>query len=401
MTKRAIGVLSACFLIVFVHYAIRYSYGTLLPEMLPSLCISKAQAGIIYSCYFITYTVLSPVLGFLSDRYNVRTLLTVFVFLMGAGAFLMAYPASQTQAGLFFAIAGVGCSACWAPVMAVAQRWTGERRRGMSLAFVDAGSSLGVISAGAMTPLFVAAHNWRAAWMTLGILGFLLAILTFLLVRSHPERPSGPIPKTDRRPDMAVTTYRQLLPSKRFWLIGVAYLFTGFAIVVPFTFISTYAVQELSMPYASATRLVTIIGLGGIAGKLIFGPISDKLGRIQILIISAVFIGGGNLGIAYSGGYMLLAVTFLFGLGYGACWAMYAACASDFFSKQAAGTIIGLWTVYLGIGMMASPVIAGWIADATGSLMWSFLLATLGGIISLLLLVPMLNVSPIRLEKTH
>jgi hypothetical protein len=31
------------------HYSIRYSYGTLLPGMLPTLDITKAQAGVIYS----------------------------------------------------------------------------------------------------------------------------------------------------------------------------------------------------------------------------------------------------------------------------------------------------------------------------------------------------------------
>jgi MFS family permease len=71
---------------------------------------------------------------------------------------------------------------------------------------------------------------------------------------------------------------------------------------------------------------------------------------------------------------------------------MYAACASDFFSKQAAGKIIGLWTVYLGAGTMLSPIIAGWIADTTGTFMWSFLIAMSGGIASLLLLLPMLKV---------
>lgn len=360
--------------------------------MLSSLSITKAQAGVIYSSYFVTYTVFSPILGLLSDRYDIRIILAVFVALMGGGAFLMAYSTSELQASLFFAVAGVGCSACWAPVMALAQRWTSDRRRGMSLAFVDAGSSMGVMSAGAITPLIVAAYDWRAGWMSLGILGFVLAIVSFFLIRSYPKAQSNPAPKPGGEERLVTITYKRLFSDKHFWLVGLAYLFTGFAIIVPFTFISTYAVQELSLPYDSAARLVTIIGAGGITGKLVLGPISDKWGRIKIMVISAILIAGGNLAVAYSRGWILMAFTFIFGLGYGACWAMYAACASDFFSKQAAGRIIGLWTVYLGIGTMLSPIIAGWIADTTGTLMWSFLIAMSGGIASLLLLLPMLKV---------
>ncbi len=401
MSQRAIGVLFACFAVIFVHYAIRYSYGTLLPEMLPSLSITKAQAGMIYSSYFIAYTALSPVLGLLSDRYDVRIILTLFVALMGGGAFLMAYPTSQLQASLFFGVAGVGCSACWAPVMALAQRWTTESRRGMSLSFVDAGSSLGVMAAGAITPLIAVAYDWRAGWMSLGVLAFILAIVSFFLVQSYPKTQSNPSPQDGGRRRLVGITYKQLFSDTRFWLIGLAYLFTGFASIVPFAFISTYAVQELSLPYDSATRLVTIIGVGGITGKVVLGPISDKLGRIKILVISAILIAGGNLAIAYSRGWMLMVFTFIFGIGYGACWAMYAACASDFFSKQAAGGIIGLWTVYLGIGCMLSPILAGWIADATGTLMWSFLIAMAGGIASLLLLLPMLKASQVRMAKDN
>jgi MFS family permease len=396
MMRRNAGVLLACFLIIFVHYAVRYSFGTLLPEMLPSLSISKAQAGIIYFSYFVAYTVFSPILGLLSDRYDVRVILAVFVTLMGGGAFLMAYPTSELQASLFFAVAGIGCSACWAPVMALAQRWTSDSRRGMNLAFIDAGSSLGVMSAGAITPLIVVAYDWRTGWMSLGILGFVVAGLSFFLIKSHPETSSHSTARPGGETRPVEITYKILLSDKHFWLIGIAYMFTGFSIIVPFTFISTYAVQELSFSYDSATRLITIIGVGGVTGKLLLGPISDRWGRIKILVISAILIAGGNLAMAYSRGWALTAVTFIFGLGYGACWSMYAACASDFFSRQAAGRIIGLWTVYLGTGTMLSPILAGWIADTTGTLMWSFLIAAAGGIASLLLLLPMPKVSPRR-----
>ena len=150
MSKRAIGVLSACILTVFAAYAIRYSYGTLLPEMLGALNITKAQAGVIYSSYFIAYTLLSPVTGIMSDKYDMRVIISVFVAVMGLGTFLMQYPTTILQASIFFGIAGIGCAACWAPVMAVAQRWTSAGRRGLTLAIVDAGSTLGVMAAGAL-----------------------------------------------------------------------------------------------------------------------------------------------------------------------------------------------------------------------------------------------------------
>ncbi len=163
----------------------------LLPEMLLSLGISKTEAGVIFASYFVAYTVFSPVLGLLADRYNVRVLLTLFAVVLGAGTFLMTCSSSLVAASLFFALAGIGSSACWAPVIALAQRWISDRRRGMALAFIDVGSSLGIIVSSAAMPLLVTAYSWRMGWVSLGALAFLLAAINFLLVRNYPVDKSS------------------------------------------------------------------------------------------------------------------------------------------------------------------------------------------------------------------
>ena len=389
MNKRALAVLAACFCTVFTTYAIRYSYGVLLPEMLPTLAISKTEAGVIYAAYFIAYTVFSPVLGLLADRYDVRVLLTVFAALLGGGTFLMAYSSSTVQASLFFALAGIGASACWAPAMALAQRWASDKRRGMTLAFIDVGSSLGVIWSGTVVPRIAMTYSWKTGWMSLGTLAFLLIVINFVMVRSHPaEQATNGNPEIGRRPVESVRiTYSRLLRDTRFWLIGLAYLLTGFSIIIPFTFLSTYAVQELAFSYEVATRLITVIGITAMVGKLVMGPYSDRIGRIKIMMLCTILIAAGSLGMAYSRGWMLTLVTAIFGLGYGTVWSMYAASASDYFSKELAGSVVGLWTFYLGIGSILAPVIAGWIADITGSLVWSFILAMAAAVISLFLLL--------------
>ena len=396
MNKRALAVFIACFCTIFMAYAIRYSYGVLLPEMLPFLAISNTEAGVIYASYFIAYTIVSPVLGLLADRYDVRFLLTLFTVLLGAGTFLMAYSSSTVRASLFFTLAGIGSAACWVPVMALAQRWAGDRRRGMTLAFIDVGSSLGVVWTGSAVPLIVMAYSWRMGWMSLGIMAFLLAIINFSFVRNPPVDKSDirNINLEQRTREPVSTIYKRLLRDTRFWLIGFAYMLTGFSIIIPFTFLSTYAVQELAFPYEAATRLITVIGITAMVGKLVLGPLSDKVGRIKVMLLCAVLIGAGSLGMAYSRGSTLILVTAIFGLGYGAVWSMYAASASDYFSSENAGSIVGLWTVFLGIGSILAPIIAGWIADTTSTLAWSFVLAMAGAVISLILLLLLRRKAP-------
>ncbi|MGD0779223.1 MAG: MFS transporter [Dehalococcoidales bacterium] len=381
MNKRLI--LTACFLTVFVAYAVRYGYGILLPEMLDSLGITKTDAGVIFSAFFIAYTVASPVCGYIADRYGSRWLLASFVIALGVGAFLMSYVTSILQASLFFTLAGIGSAACWAPVMALAQKWTSHEHRGKTLAFIDVGSALSIIVMGALEPIIIKNYDWRAGWMILGVIGIAIGILNFLVVKNPPDE------QQNKNPTLAGLPLTALLSSGKFWLFGFGYLFTGFSILVPFTFLSTYAVQELSFSYDTAAYLMIALGIGAIVSKIIIGPLSDKTGRLKMIFLCGVLISLGCLGMAYGNAVTLFIAAFVFALGYGAVWAMYAAAASDYFLRESSGTIIGLWTLFLGIGSVLSPIISGWLADATGTLTWSFGLGAAGGLMSVVLLIPL------------
>jgi MFS family permease len=382
-------VLFACFLTVFVAYAVRYGYGILLPDMLDSLGITKTDAGIIFSSFLIAYTVGSPICGFISDRYGSRWMLSTFVIAMGLGAFFMSRVTTILQASLFFALAGIGAAACWAPVVALAQKWTRHERRGMTIAFIDIGSALSIVAMASFVPFIVRKYDWQAGWMILGIVTVAAGVLNFLVIKNPP----GVVPPVGDnksvRPKTADIALPSLLRSRKFWLFGLGYLFTGVAVTVPFTFLTTYAVQELSYSHTVAANVMTLLGLGAIASKLIIGPLSDKTGRLKMMLFCGLCLGLGALGMSLHYIVTLFMATFIFSMGYGAVWAMYAAAASDYFDRESSGTIVGIWTVFLGIGLAAAPVISGWLADATGTLTWSFVLGGGGGVLSVILLVPL------------
>ena len=392
MSKRALAVIIAGFFTVFVAYAVRYAYGLLLPHMLPSLAISKTEAGFIYSSYFIAYTIFSPILGLLADRYDARVLLTFFVALLGAGACLMSLSSGVIQASLFFALAGIGHSACWVPVVTVVQRWVSDSRRGTALAVVDLGSASGIAVWSMVMPLIVGAFDWRAGWMSLGLLALIVACMNFFLVRSHPSGDANPpLPggaPSSRPPIRAI--YRALFRDRRFWLIGLSYMLIAFSILIPFAFLATYATQELHIPYKSATGLIAVVAIAGVFGKLVLGHISDIVGRLRVMMLCGVFTAAGGLGMAFGQGFSMLVLSAaVFGIGYGAIWAVYAASAQDFFPREHTGSVIGLWTLYLGIGSILSPVMAGWIIDSTGGYRGAFVLVTASAVMASLLLVPM------------
>lgn len=98
------------------------------------------------------------------------------------------------------------------------------------------------------------------------------------------------------------------------------------------------------------------------------------------------------LGVAYlSELWLKFCCVGCIGLGFGAVWPMYAAAAIDYFPKSIAGSVIGVWTVFLGVGSILSPVICGWTIDFFGNFAWTFNLGLAGGLAAAVCLVPLLD----------
>jgi len=390
-------VLSICFFAIFEGFAVRYSYGILLPEMLPALAISKAEAGAIFCSFFLAYTAFSPIVGLLADKMSIRKVLTISLIILGAGSSLMAHASSLKLGILFFGLAGIGASSCWSPVMALAQRWIGDRgRKGMILAVITAGGASGTLVSSLVMPALVGKYSWRAGWSFLGALAFVLAFVCAFVVVDRPDKESKKHSKNPESGKHDRSFFRQVLRNSlnnsRFWLIGGSYLLIVFSVLIPFTFLSTYAVQEFKLPYKDAVRLITIIAISSIIGRFVLSSLSDSLGRIRVLIFSCILITCGILGIVFQESYNQLRLfVFIFGCGHGALWPLYAACASDYFPKDYTGSILGAWTLLGGIGSITCPVIVGSLVDHTGTFAWAFILG--GGIaaISIILLLPLIS----------
>ncbi len=387
LNRRVFAIITAGFLTVSIAYSIRYGYGMLLPEMLPVLGISKTQAGGIFAIYFIVYTLCTPALGALSDYFSYRIILTIFTAILATGALLMAFVSNFIQASLFFSIAGFGHAACWAPVVVLVQKWVPNHRRGTALSFVSMGVGSGIFLWGLLLPVIVSSADWQKGWLALGGTGLVIALLNFILVRNpvnnQPEQINS---KTGLR--NFLSSYRKIFRQAIFWKIGLSYLFVGFSVIIFFTFLPVYTREKLDVAYAVSTSFISVIAFFGILGQMLLGPLSDKVGRGRVMTVCSLILAGSGLGVLFSEStWSLYVMTGCYGVGYGAVWPVYAAAASDLFPKNYSGGVVGLWTVFLGVGSIIAPVICGWLIDSTGNYSWVFLLAMLAGTLSALLLL--------------
>jgi sugar phosphate permease len=381
-------VLGSSFVTLFIAYSIRIgAYSVLLPEMIKEFQMTKAQAGMIKSAFSLTYLLFAPLMGWLTDRIGGRKVISFFCLFLGGGAFLMGKAETFPGSAISYSVVGLGAAATWVPIATLIQNWFGEKKRGLALGILSPSYSVGFGLMGLILPVIVMEYNWRVGWFILGIAGLSLFFLNGLLLRAQPEKmglsPWGESAKGERDETLPNQTmgYLGILKEGKFWIIGVSYFAISYGAYSLLDFIVTYGAMELKIAYQVASLFITVIAFSSMVGGILLMALSDHIGRKKSLVIihllvalSVLFVilGGRNIS-------LLMVGVGCFGFLYGPIWPMYAACSRDYFPKEFTGTVLGLMTIFYGIGMMISPVLTGYLADVTGTFKWSF---ALGGFVT-------------------
>ena len=374
-------VLGTSFITLFINYSIRIgAYSILLPKMIQDLQINMAQAGMIRAGYFLTYILFSPMTGWLMDRIGGRFVISSFCLFLGIGAILMGQASSLSTAIWYHAIVGIGAAAVWTPVAALIQKWFGTTRRGLALGILSPSYALGFGLMGIVLPIIVRDYSWRMGWHLLGSSGLVLIAVNFLLLRDSPEKlgllPWGENSKlVQSLPSPRIPfTFWDIIKDRKFWLIGASYLFISVGVYIVSDFIVTYGVVELKIPYPVASTFISILALASIVGGFVLMTLSDFIGRGKSLVIIQSLLALSILSIILAKGNVSLLRVGIgwFGLVYGPIFPLYAACARDYFPKQVSGTVIGLLTLFYGVGAMVGPIIGGHLTDLMGTFRWSF-----------------------------
>jgi len=395
----AMGLLTA----IGGHGLGRMAYTLILPSMKDGLQLSYQQLGLLGTGNFIGYLSLAIIGGFLAARFGTRVIITLALILMGVTMILTGFSQSFAFAFLMRLLTGFGNGAAYVPAMALGSAWFAVKRRGFATGIVSGGIGVGTFIAGVIVPAILKSYgseSWRFCWYYLG--GIVLAIsgIVYLFVRSRPEEkglmPIGsedkiraPQPQEDAKKASALQ-WGLVYRVKNVWYLGFVYLMYGFSYVIYMIFFGAYLVKEMGLSQAQAGGLWAMVGGLSIFCGVIWGGISDLLGRKYGSALAYL-----TLAVAYTlfalikspAGFYASAI--IFGLTAWSIPTIMAAAAGDYVGPALAPAGLGFITLFFGIGQALGPAVGGYLADDTGSFMTPFLLAgavSLVGMISSLYL---------------
>jgi len=374
----------------------RFGYTTILPSMKVGLNFNNSQMGLIATGNLIGYTAFSLIGGFLAARYGPRIIIVFSMFLAGITMVLTGLANGFAAALVYRFLTGFGSAGSNIPVMGLVSAWFAPRRRGMAAGFQVGGSGVALVVTGLLVPQVIAAwpeNGWRISWFILGGLVVLLGILSYAFLRNSPaekgllpvgaelEQPgqingggkngtrvdsnraggAGPAPA---KAGGEKIQWGNVYASLALWHLGLIYFMFGFSYIIYSTFFSATLVSDKGLTQAAAGSLWALVGVLSIFSGILWGVVSDYIGRKYALavifglqaICYALMAGGQATGI-------LFLSAILFGLTAWSIPGVVAAACGDYVGSRLAPAALGMVTLCFAVGQALAPAVAGYLAD--------------------------------------
>ena len=396
----------AGFWVLFIVYGIQFSYGAFEGAMSADKGWSATWLQLAYASYILAYSVASAWTGQLTDRFGPRKVIATGAALLAAGYLVLSAAGNLALVFIGLAvIAPLGMSSSWVPANATVVRWFAERR-GLATGIVGSGGSAGGIVAPPIAAWLVTQFGWRTAIAVMAVTGGVLMAVTAMVFVRDPEsigqrpdgrtldpadrplarsrvvsRPAGfvveaaPPSAPDAENPQTAWTAPQAWRSSVFWRIFGMFALTFVVVFVPFAHGVQYA-RSLGVGPLWAAGVISSIGVGGLVGRIVTGPLSDRIDRRRAVMLALATETLSFVGIAMSQGLALLyASAIAFGLSYGGSVAVFPALVADYFGRTHAGAIVGRFFATAGSFAAVGPYVAQLLLETTGGYGWTFSMA--------------------------
>ena len=364
----------------------RFAYSMLLPNMRESLGFNYIQMGLLSGGILLGYLLFSFVGGVLATKFGAKRIVIVSLLLGSISMFLISRLSGFLPL-LFFAFTmGGGGAGSHISMTTLPMAWFGKRLLGRALGIVTGGTGLGILITGLLLPpllISLGSGAWRECWMLMASITFIVSIACLILLKEGPARLDQYPGETleDREPMILQAKGVGLSLRSIFWI----YFIFGFAYIIYATYFVAYMVEELHLTENTAGGIWSIFGWMCMVSGLIWGFVSDRLGRRKALLWNNGMISLAVLLPLYFHQPLILGLSaFLFGGTFLGTVTVVAASIGDQVAEKKA-SVYGLVTLIHGIGQFLGTTSGGYLKDLTGSFQLTLLVSFIGFTLCLIL----------------
>ena len=357
----------------------QYVWALLTKPMVAAFGVKLSQLQVTFSILIVFQTFLSPIQGYLIDRFGPRLLLSIGGVLSGLSWILASQASDLTHLYLSYGLlGGIGTGIVYVGIVGHMVQWFPDKR-GFATGMVAAGYGMGAVLTTFPIANSIAAQGYQQTLLHFGLLFCLVALLAAQAMRRPPAQWMSHI--TDKLKSAAGVGPSVMLRSPVFWLMFVM-----------FTLMSTSGLMVISQMGAFAKDFgitsVTVFGMAALPLALtldrftngltrpFFGWVSDRIGRENTMLLAFGFEGiAMTLWLLNRDNavlFVLLSGVAFF--GWGEIFSLFPSTLTDTFGKMHATTNYGFLYMAQGIGSILGGPLAAWMHETTGS--WSTVFIT-------------------------
>ena len=309
-------------------------------------------------------------------------------------------------------IGGIGIGLAYVVPIAVGIQWFPNKKgmiTGIAVAGFGFGALLWVKLAGSWGDL-LGSMGIANTFMLYGALFLLMILVGSLWMKNPPAgwEPAGGIKKgaSKQTAEVAIEmSSKAMLRTPQFYMIFLTFAFSAGAGLMSIGLMKLYPMEalmqngfsELKASAIAGTAIAVFFSLANGLGRILWGIISDALGRRKSIIILTLTQGIFVILFTYMAGSELLlylAAT-LIGFNYGGLFALFPAITADVFGSKSVGQNYPYVFLAYGFGGIFGPVLGGYLGDL-GNFPAAFTISGVLVLLSTLLIYFVKNVKEAR-----
>jgi MFS family permease len=358
-----------------------HAYGAYVVVLRQEFGWSKTMFSAAFSMARAESGILGPIQGWLTDRFGPRTLIRIGMIVFALGFMLFSQIGSPPAFFVTFFLIAVGSSlGGYLPIAVAIVAWF-RRRRALALSISSTGMPIG----GLLTQLVALALTglgWRWTAFLSGVLILVVGLPLARLVHHRPE-PRGEWP--DGEPPAVVPadpasrlapgraagvdfTPREAMRTPALWYISLGHGSALLVVSALSVHLIVHVTEQLGYSLQQAAAVVALMTVMQAVGQLGGGLAGDRFSKRAIVVGCMLAHAAGLLLLAGATAFWtVLAFAVLHGLAWGIRGPLMSAIRADYFGSASFGTITGISSMVVMFGMVGGPIIAGVLADRTGS----------------------------------
>lgn len=365
-----------------------------LKPLTEDLAVSRGLFSLLRSGEILIGAMLAPLVGPLVDRFGGRWLMAGGALVAGVGLVLLSQVSAFWQFLLvrWVLVTVGGVFMCHMVVSVTVARWF-VRKRGRAIAIAGLGQGLSKVCIPVVTATLFVWLGWRSTWTIFGVVTLaLLVIPALVFMRRSPEemglRPDGIdapgetsaslVSKGEATAvrhaaaDERIWTWQEVLRSQTFWIICFIYGMANVGIAGLNLHVFAY-VTDIGSETIVAATVMSIIASSQLGSTMVWGFVSERM-EIRRASMLMFLIQSTGLALALAGSQIvaLYGGFFFYGIGLGGSWVLQEIIWATYYGRVSLGMVRGLGILVTHAFGAAGAPFFGFIYDATGSYLPSF-----------------------------